>query len=70
MLSGNDDLCKPDRHILRFLSEGLQREVKDTNEAQTIMLDAVAALKDRHSHLTVRIQDHTIWKYMLGRGNG
>ena len=69
MLTGNDDLCKPDRHILRFLSEGLQREVKDLNEAQAIMCNIAKDLKEVHPHLSVRMLDHTIWAYMSSKGN-
>ena len=68
MLSGNDDLCKPDRHILKFLSDGLQQEIKDPGNAQSIMRDTTTALKAKYAHLSVRMLDHTIWAYMSSRG--
>lgn len=64
MLSGNDNLCKPDRHILRFLSKGLHREIKDYSEAQAIMCDVTATLKEKYAHLSVRTLDHAIWVHM------
>jgi len=67
MLSGNDNFCKPDRHVLKFLSEGLQREIKDFSEAQAIMRGATVALKEKHPHLTTRMLDHTMWAYMSSR---
>lgn len=67
MLSGNDDLCKPDRHILRFLSEALQRNVIDISEAQKILQNATAQLKTSYPGISVRLLDYTIWYYMTTR---
>jgi len=64
MLSGNDDLCKPDRHIRNFLSIGLQREVYNIDEIQFIMSDAVDILRKTYPNLTVRVLDHAIWAHM------
>ena len=64
MLSGSDDLCKPDRHILRFISEALQQEVKNPSEAQSIIHTATEILKKTYPHITVKLLDNTIWKYM------
>ena len=64
MLSGNDDLCKPDRHILRFISDALKQDIKDTSEAQNIIRDTAEILKKTYPNITVRLLDNTIWKYM------
>lgn len=64
MLSGNDELCKPDRHLLRFVSQAIKSEVKDISEAQSIICVAVNTLKKTYPNITVRLLDHTIWNYM------
>jgi len=64
MASGNDDSCTSSRHMLRFISEALQRDVKDVSEVQKIMHDAATILKKSYPNMTVRLLDHTIWKYM------
>ncbi len=63
MLSGNDNVCKPDRHILAFLSETLDRNVPYT-EAQGLFIKAVALLKDNYPNVSVRLLDNIIWGYM------
>jgi len=64
MLSGNDERCKPDRHILKFISDALDRSINDTAYAQKIMTDAVSILKDKYPHINVRLLDNMIWKFM------
>ena len=63
MLCGNENMCKPDRHILRFLSESLQRTV-DTQEAQKIMIDCTSILNEMYPTLKVRALDYQIWQMM------
>ena len=62
MLAGSDDLIKPDRMILAFLSEALGRVVS-TSEAQDLLTATVEHLKANHASLTPRLLDHEIWKY-------
>jgi len=62
MLSGNDDLVKPDRMILRFLECALQRPI-NPNEALSLLVEATRELKCKYSHLVPRLLDHEIWKY-------
>lgn len=63
MLSGDDSLAKPDRHVIRFLTQHLGY-APSIREAQKILTDAVIILKSNHPHITVRILDYAIWEYM------
>ncbi|MEG1577480.1 MAG: hypothetical protein RR336_01805, partial [Oscillospiraceae bacterium] len=61
--SGEDDLAKPDRHVLRFLEQctGEKHSIAATQE---LLSQAVKLLKSKYPNLTVRLLDHTIWDYM------
>lgn len=63
MLSGDDTLAKPDRHILRFIHQHTGK-VPTMREAQELMTQTVAKLKNRYLNLNVRLLDYTIWDYM------
>lgn len=63
MLSGNDDLIKADRHILRFIYEATGQEV-NKQQAEAMLTSCVDKLRVRFPHLTCRLLDHTIWSYM------
>ena len=63
MLAGDDSLAKPDRHIIRFI-EFYGGVTPDIQQAQTILENTVAILKQKYPHMTVRLLDHTIWDYM------
>lgn len=69
MLAGSDDLIKPDRMVLRFLREALQREIS-LNEAQSVLSATTQALKVVYPHLTPRLLDHAIWNYQRRLGSG
>lgn len=62
MLAGNDDYCKPDRHILKFLSHYLGIPI-DVASAQKILERAVREMKTNYPNLTVRSLDYAIWNY-------
>ena len=66
MLCGDENTCKPDRHILRFLSESLQRTV-DTQEAQKTMTDCTSILNEMYPTLKVRALDYQIWQTMRSK---
>jgi len=66
MLSGSENLIKPDRMILRFLYNTLDREVT-TREARAIISHAYDLLKPRYPKLTLRLLDHQIWGYQKKR---
>jgi hypothetical protein len=60
MLSGDDNLAKPDRHILRFVEKQLGYK-PSIEGAQQLMSSAVALLKHKYPDLTVRLLDYSIW---------
>ena len=62
MLSGSDDLVKPDRMIIAFLKSILGRSVS-LSEAQELLAAASNQLSAAYPHLTPRLLDHEIWKY-------
>jgi predicted house-cleaning noncanonical NTP pyrophosphatase (MazG superfamily) len=67
MLSGEDDLAKPDRHVLRFL-EQCTGEKHSMATAQELLSQAVVLLKPKYPGLSVRLLDYTIWDYMAHGG--
>jgi len=62
MLSGSDNLIKPDTMILRFLSNILVRPVT-SHEAQTCLTEVTDGLRVLYPHITPRLLDQTIWVY-------
>lgn len=68
MLAGSDDLIKPDRMILRFLSGVLGRVVA-VDEAQALVQGACLCLRERYPHLTPRLLDYAIWEYQREQGS-
>lgn len=62
MLSGSDDLIKPDRMILAFL-KGILGKPVSPSEAQQLLTASTAQLRDTYPYLTPRLLDHEIWKY-------
>jgi len=62
MLSGSDDLIKPDRHILAFIKRPLGKKISIQN-AQDLLPGSCKALKLKYPHLTPRLLDHMIWRY-------
>ncbi|MDQ7839166.1 MAG: hypothetical protein RDU59_11830 [Thermodesulfobacteriota bacterium] len=67
MLSGNDDLVKPDRMITRFLQRALGRAIS-MEEAQLLITEACRSLKPEFQHLTPRLLDHAIWNFQRDNG--
>lgn len=66
MLCGDEHTCKPDTHILNFLKEVLQRNVK-SDEAQALLERIVKELKKNYPTMTVRLLDHLIWNYQRNK---
>lgn len=62
MLAGSDKLVKPDRMILGYLGETLNRLVQ-THEARLLIPEAVEFLRDEHPALSPRLLDYKIWEY-------
>lgn len=62
MLSGSDDFVKPDRWILKFLTDTLLRNV--TSEETEFLLRGVSEkLKLKYPNITPRLLDYLIWNY-------
>lgn len=62
MLSGSDNLIKPDRFILKCLKSISDRSYTH-GEAQEILVKACAILKADFPKLTPRLLDNKIWSY-------
>lgn len=66
MLIGNDDVCKPDRMLHRFVSNISGRKMSD-DELQLVLTEACEKLKNEFPSLTVRILDNQIWQYQKSK---
>lgn len=66
MLVGNDDVCKPDRMLHRFVSNISGRRMTD-DELQIVLTQACEELKSEFPTLTVRILDNQIWQYQKAK---
>ncbi len=62
MLVGNDNMCKPDRMLRRYVENISGRSMSDV-ELQEVMTSACEILKKDFPTLTVRILDNQIWIY-------
>lgn len=66
MLVGNDDVCKPDRMLHRFITNISGRKMLD-DELQIVMANACEILCKEYPTLTVRILDNQIWQYQKNK---
>lgn len=66
MLSGSDDFIKPDRMILRFLENTLERNVT-LSEAQKLLEEVSHKLSKNYPSISPRLLDHQIWNFQSGR---
>lgn len=62
MLAGSEDIIKPDRMIIRFLSSALNRNVL-TNEALPLLQKATKIISKKHKNIVPRLLDFTIWNF-------
>lgn len=62
MLTGNDDLIKPDRMIERFVYDCLKVHLVKEDIIR-VFDEVILELKKRYPDLTLRKLDHEIWKY-------
>lgn len=69
MLAGSSDLIKPDRMIVRFLENTLQRKVH-ISECQHIISEVCKLIKQSHHYMTPKILDNVIWQYQRSQQNG
>lgn len=65
MLAGYDKFIKPDRMILGFLHEVLNKKV-DLTTTQKLLVEVSYNLRDENKHITPRLLDYQIWLYMRG----
>jgi hypothetical protein len=66
LMNAGHEGVKPDRMIVRFVSEGLERDVSPA-EAEDLMIAAHELLQREHPSLTLRTFDHAAWKYARNR---
>ena len=66
LMNAGHEGVKPDRMIVRFVSEGLDRNVLPA-AAEELMLATHEHLQQRYSSLTLRAFDNAAWKYPRGR---
>lgn len=62
MLAGDKELIKPDRMIIRFLEECLQRKIS-LEEAQDLLEKTSAVLFENYKNINPRLLDYLIWNY-------
>ena len=62
MLAGSEDICKPDRHIRRFV-EPILGENSTDEEIQKLFIYACNEMKKDFPRITVRLLDNKIWDY-------
>jgi hypothetical protein len=62
MLTGSEDFIKPDRMVLRFLSQVLGQPVT-IPQAQTLIREASAILRPQYPQASPRLLDYAIWNY-------
>lgn len=62
MLTGDDNTCKPDRHIRTFLKSITGESISDS-EIQELLTAVTGCLKEEYPHLTVRRLDNLIWNH-------
>jgi len=60
MLTGSDDFIKPDRMVLRFLKNILNRNIS-LEEAHNLLKETTKELKTEYTNLNPRLLDHQIW---------
>ncbi len=68
MLSGEENLVKPDRMVLRFLGRAIGRQVSQHNP-HVWLSQALKILNGKYPKLTLRELDHEIWKYAKAMAN-
>ena len=68
MLSGSENIIKPDRHIKKFINNAIKIDA-DIYEAQILLSNTCEKLKVKYPHLTPRLLDNLIWKYQASNKN-
>ncbi|PSR37871.1 MAG: hypothetical protein C7B44_01430 [Sulfobacillus thermosulfidooxidans] len=63
MLTGSEDRIKPDRMVMRFMANVVERQSLSPEEAQRLAEDALTLLQPQFPLLTLRQMDYLIWVY-------
>ncbi len=69
MLSGDENTIKPDRHVKKFIADGLNIPLNQVNEdyARNILEKVLSHLKKENNLLSLRSLDHLIWNFQRGQ---
>jgi hypothetical protein len=71
MLTGSEDLVKPDRMVLRFLATALSRtSFMSTSDAVALVKEAAQSLRTEFPGLTARLLDYAIWDHQRHASQG
>jgi hypothetical protein len=62
MLAGSNDFIKPDRMILRFLTNALGT-TPTLDECQSLLYETSNLLQGKYKHINPRLLDYQIWSY-------
>lgn len=62
MLAGDDDLCKKDRHLIRYLNNITQKDLSN-EEIQDLLEEVSINLKANFPNISVRLIDYSIWTW-------
>lgn len=66
MLCGSPDTIKPDRHIVRFLNQYFDEEIR-IEDAQSIIDHLTSKLQKEYKSINARKIDYIIWNYMSSK---
>jgi len=66
MLSGSDDLVKPDRMIKRFIANIINREISE-QQTEFGLKYVCQRLNEKHAEITPRLLDNLIWNYQRAK---
>jgi len=63
MLTGSQDLIKPDRMVLRFIGDALSRPFTSTVGATELLIKTTQTLRSEFPSLNARLLDYAIWSH-------
>lgn len=63
MLASDDNLIKPDRMIIRFLEQAIQRKVS-LEEAMLLLQKTSKLLQIKYHNMNPRLLNYQIWNYV------
>jgi hypothetical protein len=66
MLAGRTDVVKPDRMLMRFVSDALGERNLDFGAAEQLVISACGVLQSEFPSLVPSVLDYHIWEYQRG----